>query len=74
MGNLRFDEFKQACKNFFRKRKKYFPELETLLTENFHIQAAWKRENSIVSSIKEGNLRLGLKSLQKHLAKIGECQ
>jgi len=35
-----FDEFKQACKNFFRKRKKYFPELQTLLTENFHIQAA----------------------------------
>ena len=35
-----FDEFKQACKNFFRKRKKYLPELETLLAENFHIQAA----------------------------------
>ena len=35
-----FDEFKQACKNFFRKRKKYLPELQTLLTENFHIQAA----------------------------------
>ena len=35
-----FDEFKQACKSFFRKRKKYLPELQTLLTENFHIQAA----------------------------------
>ena len=34
-----FDEFKQACKSFFRKRKKYLPELETLLAENFHIQA-----------------------------------
>jgi transposase len=34
-----FDEFKQVCKNFFRKRKKYFPELQSLLTENFHIQA-----------------------------------
>ena len=33
-----FDEFKQACKNFFRKRKKYLPELQSLLTENFHIQ------------------------------------
>lgn len=35
-----FAEFKQACKNFFRKRKKYLPELQTLLTENFHIQTA----------------------------------
>ena len=35
-----FDEFKQACKSFFRKRKKYLPELETLLAEKFHIQAA----------------------------------
>ena len=35
-----FDEFKQACKNFFRKRKKYLPELQTLLTENFHIRTA----------------------------------
>jgi transposase len=34
-----FDEFRQACKSFFRKRKKYLPELKTLLTENFHIQA-----------------------------------
>ena len=35
-----FEEFKKACKSFFRKRKKYFPELQTLLAENFHIQAA----------------------------------
>lgn len=35
-----FAEFKQACESFFRKRKKYLPELQTLLTENFHIQAA----------------------------------
>lgn len=35
-----FDEFKQACKSFFRKRKKYLPELQSLLTENFHIRAA----------------------------------
>ena len=35
-----FGEFKLACKNFFRKRKKYLPELQTLLAENFHIQAA----------------------------------
>ena len=35
-----FKEFKQACKSFFRKRKKYLPELQTLLTENFQIQAA----------------------------------
>ena len=35
-----FDEFKQACKSFFRKRKKYLPELQRLLAENFHIQAA----------------------------------
>ena len=35
-----FDEFKLACKSFFRKRKKYLPELQTLLTENFHIQPA----------------------------------
>ena len=34
-----FDEFKQVCKHFFRKRKKYLPELQSLLTENFHIQA-----------------------------------
>jgi len=35
-----FEEFKLACKSFFRKRKKYLPELQMLLTENFHIQAA----------------------------------
>ena len=35
-----FAEFKRACEDFFRKRKKYLPELQTLLTENFHIQAA----------------------------------
>ncbi len=33
-----FDEFKYACISFFRKRKKYLPELQTLITENFHIQ------------------------------------
>jgi transposase len=35
-----FEEFRRACESFFRKRKAYFPELEALLTENFHIQAA----------------------------------
>ncbi len=35
-----FSEFKRACESFFRKRKKYLPELQTLLTEKFHIQAA----------------------------------
>ena len=35
-----FEEFKQACKGFFRKRKKYLPQLQTLLAENFHIQPA----------------------------------
>lgn len=35
-----FAEFKRACEEFFRKRKKYLPELQTLLTENFHVQAA----------------------------------
>ena len=35
-----FGEFKRACKSFFRKRVKYLPELQSLLTENFHIQAA----------------------------------
>ncbi len=35
-----FSEFKRACESFFRKRKKYLPELQSLLTENFHIQAA----------------------------------
>lgn len=35
-----FAEFERACKNFFRKWKTYLPELQTLLTENFHIHAA----------------------------------
>jgi transposase len=35
-----FEEFKRACESFFRKRKKYLPELQALLTEHFHIQAA----------------------------------
>jgi transposase len=35
-----FGEFKRACESFFRKRKKYLSELQTLLTENFHIQAS----------------------------------
>lgn len=35
-----FAEFRRACKSFFRKRRKYLPELQTLLAENFHIQAA----------------------------------
>lgn len=35
-----FAEFTEACKSFFRKRKMYLPELQTLLTENFHIQNA----------------------------------
>lgn len=34
------EEFKWACESFFRKRNKYWPELQTLLAENFHIQAA----------------------------------
>jgi transposase len=35
-----FGEFKLACRSFFRKRKKYLPELRALLTENFHVQTA----------------------------------
>jgi transposase len=35
-----FAEFKQVCQSFFRKRKKYLPELQMLLTENFHIHNA----------------------------------
>jgi transposase len=35
-----FEEFKRACESFFRKRTTYLSELQTLLTENFHIQAA----------------------------------
>ena len=34
-----FAEFKQACEAFFRKSKKYLPQLRTLLTENFHLRA-----------------------------------
>ena len=34
-----FEQFRLACQSFFRKRKKYLPELSALLTENFHIQA-----------------------------------
>ena len=33
-----FEELQQACKCYFRKRKKYLPELQSLLTENLHIQ------------------------------------
>ncbi len=32
-----FNEFKEACKSFFRKKKKYKIELKSLLTENFQI-------------------------------------
>ena len=32
-----FAEFGRAVKNFFRCRKKYLPEFETLMTEKFHI-------------------------------------
>jgi transposase len=35
-----FEEFRRACERFFRKRKKYLPELRALLVENFHIQTA----------------------------------
>ena len=35
-----FGEFKRACQRFFQKRKKYLSELQALLTEHFHIQAA----------------------------------
>jgi len=35
-----FEAFKRACESFFRKRKRYLPDLRMLLTENFHIQAA----------------------------------
>jgi len=34
-----FAEFKLACEIFFRKQKKCLPELQTLLAENFQIQA-----------------------------------
>jgi transposase len=42
MNNLyyqTFAEFKQACEAFFRKQRKYLPQLRTLLTENFHLRA-----------------------------------
>ncbi len=32
-----FGEFKEACDSFFRKKKKFIPELKLLLTENFQI-------------------------------------
>jgi transposase len=35
-----FEEFRRACESFFRKRRMYLSELQTLLTENFHIQTA----------------------------------
>lgn len=35
-----FEEFKRASESFFRKRKRYLPELRSLLTENFQIQPA----------------------------------
>jgi len=35
-----FAEFKRACESFFRKPKKYLSQLQTLLTENFHIRTA----------------------------------
>jgi transposase len=35
-----FKEFKQACLEFFRKKKRYRKELESLLSENFQIMGA----------------------------------
>jgi len=35
-----FSEFEEACKSFFRKKKKYQQELKSLLTENFQIIGA----------------------------------
>jgi transposase len=35
-----FEEFRLACLDFFQNQKTYLPELTSLLTENFHIQAA----------------------------------
>ena len=34
-----FEEFRRACQDFFQKQKDYLPELASLLTENFHVQA-----------------------------------
>ena len=36
---VEFREFVQECKNFFRRRKRYLPELRTLITENFQLLA-----------------------------------
>ena len=33
----------QQCEDFFRKQKEYLPELQMLLSENFHIQVARKQ-------------------------------
>jgi transposase len=33
----RFSEFIEACRRFFRERRRYLKDLKTLLTENFHI-------------------------------------
>jgi transposase len=35
-----FEEFRQACEDFFRNAKKHLPQLRTLLTENFHLRTA----------------------------------
>jgi len=35
-----FEEFRQACQDFFQNPKNYLPELTALLTENFHLQEA----------------------------------
>jgi len=35
-----FAEFKEACKSFFKKKKKYQAELKSLLTENFQVISA----------------------------------
>jgi transposase len=35
-----FEEFRQACQDFFQNQKDYLPELLSLLTENFHLQTA----------------------------------
>jgi transposase len=35
-----FEEFKQACLGFFRKKTRYHEELESLLTENFQVMGA----------------------------------
>ncbi|OGT92334.1 MAG: transposase [Gammaproteobacteria bacterium RIFOXYB2_FULL_38_6] len=38
----KFSDFKLACENFFRDLKRYKPELDSLLTENFQIIGARK--------------------------------